>query len=203
MTSEMSPANRDERRGAALELYQTRNLVSAELKAVERDWSSMLQTSLSGDGWYRALGYLVYGFIGFLILSIAMAVPALDSEHSHLPIQLAIALAGTIACWIAADFRARNIQRRLYWDRYREGDRYLLDERGVQITSPMARHAIFWDGITNMADNGQRLVILIGKSGALFLVHAAFTGQDAKGFCAELMRRWQAHRASSQPDPAT
>jgi hypothetical protein len=195
MTGETPWANRGEGHGADLELHQTRNLVPAELKAVERDWSSMLRTNLDGDGWYRALGYMVYGFIGFLILSIAMAVPALDSEQSHLPIQLAVALVGTVACWIAADIRARNIQRRLYWDRYRQGDRFLLDERGVQITSSMARHEIFWDGITDMANNGQRLVILIGRSGALFLVHAAFAGQDAEGFCAELMRRWHAHRA--------
>jgi hypothetical protein len=204
MTSERSHANRGEGRGTgALELCQTRNLTPTELRAIERDWSRLLRNSMDGDGWYGVLAYLTYGFIGFLVLSIAKSVAAIDTEHSHLPVQLAVALAGTIACWTAAEYRARNMQRRIFWDRYREGDRYLLGEHSVQIISTTARHELFWDSITDMADNGQRLVLLLSKSGALFLVHGAFAGQDVEGFWAELVRRWQTNQKAAQPEPST
>jgi hypothetical protein len=201
MTGETSPANGEERRGA-FELRQTRSLTAAELQSIERDWSLLLRNSMDGDGWYRVLGYLTYAFFGFLILSIAMAVFAIDQQHGYLPAQLAVALVGTTICWIAADRRSRRLQRRIYADRHQEGNRYLLGDRGIEIVSPTSRVELFWGSITDMANNDQRLVLLIGKSSVLSLVNASFAGQDVQGFCTELLRRWQQTRKSPQPEAA-
>ena len=186
----------------ALEITQTRNLTSTELRTAERDWSRLVWESIGDDGWYRFTAYLAYGFIGFLVLTMAMSVFAIDQEHFYLPAQLAVALVGTVVCWVAAERRTRVMQQRLFRNRYREGDRYVLGERGIEIVSPMARYELLWGGIAKAANDGQRLVLLVGNSGVLFLFHTAFSGQDAKTFCSELVSRWQAHRDSSRLEPA-
>ncbi|HEY3145611.1 MAG TPA: hypothetical protein VGJ75_04635 [Dongiaceae bacterium] len=177
----------------ALELHQTRNLTPAELSAVSRDWSLLLHRRMGRSIYYTVMGYLTWTFIGFLAISIAMAAFALDDPE--LKLQLIVAFVGMLASWITVDRITRRLQQRIYWDRYRTSDRYALDDRGIRTTTPDGEHLLLWQGIAEVADGERRCVILTNSSGAAFVVKAAFDGQDADGFCAELQRRWKNARA--------
>jgi hypothetical protein len=174
---------------AHLELRQTRNLTSTELSAVSRDWSLLLHRRMTLSIYYRVLAYLTWAFIGFLAISIAMAAFALDDWY--LELQLIVALIGMLASWITIDRVTRRLQQRIYWDRFRLGDRYVLDDRGIQMTTADGEHLLLWRGIAEVIDTDRRCVILTNSSGAAFVIKAAFDGQDADGFCAEVQRRWK------------
>jgi hypothetical protein len=180
---------RESHRPTSFELRQTRNLTSSELSAVSRDWSLLLHRRMVRSIYYRVMGYLTWIFIAFLAISIAMAAFALDD--SQLKLQLIVAFVGMLASWITVDRITRRLQQRIYWDRYRMGDRYALDDRGIRTTTPDGEHLLLWQGIAQVANGEHRCVILTKSSGAAFVVKAAFERQDADGFCAELQRRWQ------------
>jgi hypothetical protein len=182
-----------------MELRQNRDLTPAELRGVEREWGLLLLDNMSRSRWYPVLAYLTYAFVGFLVLSVAMAVFSIEDGRPYLAPQLAFALAGSVACLIAADGYSRRLQRRIFWDRHRAGDRYLLGDRALETSSAEYRLALSWGGITRVANNDRRLVLLIGNSGVVFIVKAAFDGQDTEAFCAELVRRWQEGRAGTTP----
>src|SRR5262249_11522061 len=119
------------------ELRQTRNLTSAELGAVSRDWSLLLERQMGRSISYRVIAYLTWAFLGFLAISVWMAASALDD--SRLALQLAVAFVGSMVSWVIADRVSRRLQQRIYWDRYREGASYALDDQGVGMTSSNGR----------------------------------------------------------------
>jgi hypothetical protein len=180
---------------ARLELRQTRNLTPAELGAVSRDWSLLLHCAMGRSAYYRVIGRLTWAFLCLLAISVAMAAFALgDPSVAFL---LVFAFVGTMASWITVDRITRRLQQRIYWDRYRTGDRYALDERGILMTSADGEHLLLWQGIADATEKDGRFVMLTRSSGAAFLVKAAFEGQDADAFCAEIERRCKTRHRSA------
>jgi hypothetical protein len=137
--------------------------------------------------YYRLMGYLTWVFLAFLAVSIGMAAVALDG--SSVALLLIAAFVGTMASWIIIDRITRRLQQHIYWNRHRMGDRYVLDDRGIRMTTPDGEHLLLWQGIADVSDRDGRFVILSNSSGAAFLVKASFEGQDAETFCAEIQRR--------------
>ena len=174
---------------ARLELRQTRNLTPAELGAVSRDWSLLLHRRMNRSIYYRLMGWLTWAFIGFLAISIGMAAFALDD--SSVAFLLVLAFVGTMASWITVDRITRRLQQRIYWNRHRAGDRCALDPRGILMISAEGEHLLLWQGIADVTETDGRFVMLTNGSGAAFLVKAAFEGQDAEAFCAEIGRHRQ------------
>ena len=57
--------------------------------------------------------------------------------------------------------------------------------------------------IEPVINDRDRVVALLPGYGGIFMVKAAFDGQDVEGFGAQLTRMWQEHRKDSQPESAS
>lgn len=182
-----------ERQGPALEIVQTRDISLADRRDLTHLWEKLVSRKSAGR-LYAIFFTLHLAFAAFLVLSIVTAVDALGDAAPHLAVQLVVASLG-FAVFLAG---TRWIGKRLAWDRYftwlKAGDRYALDGDGLRWSTARGAHSCRLDTVETIINDHRCLIALLPHNGGLFVVKAAFEGQDVESFGAELVRRWQAQR---------
>jgi hypothetical protein len=82
--------------------------------------------------------------------------------------------------------------------RFRSGTRYTIRSDGLVVTINDIRTFYPWHGLQRFYPGGRYFLAYLSGLDALILAKAAFEHQDIDGFCAELQRRWQDHRAAGR-----
>jgi hypothetical protein len=182
-----------ERQGPALEIVQTRDISAADRRDLSDLWEK-LASRKGGARLYTIFFTLWYAFAAFLTVTILMTVSALKDVAPNLSLQLVVAALGFAVFLIGTQW----IGKRLAWDRYftwlKAGDRYALDGDGLRWSTARGVYSCGLDKLETIINDERRLVAMLPHGGGLFVVKAAFEGQDVEAFGAELVRRWQARR---------
>ncbi|HEV8392390.1 MAG TPA: hypothetical protein VGQ35_21225 [Dongiaceae bacterium] len=184
-----------------LELRQTREFTQREKRDLTRLWGKL--------AWRKGAGRLYdftvcmwYGFAAFLALTILMAVKKLAIDEPDLSAQLAFAAIGFAVFLFGTDWLSRRLHRSMFWVERRTGDRYVMAADGLHSNTFRGTFSCGWNRVEAVHNDERHLIALLPGSSGLFLVKAAFESQDIESFGAELVRRWQAHRDSFQPESA-
>jgi hypothetical protein len=187
-----------------LELRQTREFTALEKRDLTRLWGKVVWREGEGAGaLYTTVAYLWYGFGAFLALSVVMAVRELAGIAPDLSIQLALAGGGFAIATVTAQWNDRRLQHSKLWTEPRTGDRYALTADGLRANTVRGALACGWTNIETIINDRDRVVALLPGHGGLFMVKAAFDGQDVEGFGAQLVHRWQENRKHRQPESAS
>jgi hypothetical protein len=185
-----------ERQGPALEIIQTRDIGAADRRDLSYLWEKLVSRKSAGR-LYTVFTCLWYAFGAFLAVSILMAAGPLWDTAPDRAVQLIVAALG----FAIFHFGAQWIGKRLAWDRYfiwlKAGDRYALDGDGLRWNTARGVHSCRLDKVETIINDQRCLVALLPHNGGLFVVKAAFEGQDVEAFGAELVRRWQAQRGAA------
>ena len=186
----------EERHGPALEIVQTRDVCAADRRDLTYLWEKLVSRKSAGR-LYTIFFTLYLAFAAFLVISIVSAVGALRDVAPVLAVQLTVASLGFAVFLVGTQW----IGKRLAWDRYftwlKAGDRYALDGDGLRWSTARGLHSCRLDKVETIINVHRCLVALLPHNGGLFVVKAAFEGQDVEAFGAELVRRWQAQRTPS------
>jgi hypothetical protein len=182
-----------ERQGPALEIVQTRDISVADRRDLTHLWEK-LASRRGAARLYTIFFCLWYAFAAFLAVTILMAVGVLEDVAPDLALQLTVASIGFAVFHVGTLW----IAKRLTWARYftwlQAGDRYALDGDGLRWSTARGAHSCRLDKVGTIINDHRCLVALLPHNGGLFVVKAAFEGQDVEAFGAELVRRWQAQR---------
>ena len=183
----------EERQGPALEIIQTRDVCAADRRDLSHLWEKLVSRKSAGR-LYTIFFTLCLAFAAFLVMSIVTAVGALRDVAPDLAVQLTVAALGFATFLVGT----QSVGKRLAWDRYftwlKAGDRYALDGDGLRWSTARGAHSCRLDKVETIINDHRCLVALLPHNGGLFVVKAAFEGQDVEAFGAELVRRWQARR---------
>jgi hypothetical protein len=83
----------------------------------------------------------------------------------------------------------------LYHDGYKANRRFRIEQNALVITDASGlMQSIPWTAIDNIVTHDGMLAIYYGSINSACLLKSAHENQDVEGFCAELVRRWQAQR---------
>jgi hypothetical protein len=181
---------------SSFELRQTRELCAREQRDVTYLYRKVIWRNGAGS-LYTTLIYLSYGFGAFLALSILMTAKRLAATAPILAGQLVVAALGYAVFMIAERWWTNRLYRARYWTERRTGDLYAVMADGIRATSRRGTFSCGWDSIETVIDNDRHVLALLPGIRSLFIVKAAFEGQDVDGFGAELVRRWQENRAAA------
>jgi len=185
-----------ERQGPALEIVQTRDIAFAEWRDLTRLWQKLVGRRGSSR-LYAAVFYLWYAFAAFLTVSILMTVRALGEVEPDLALQLVVAALGFASFLVGTYWLGKREAWSRYWKSLQAGDRYALVADSVHWSTARGVYSCPLDKVETVINDDRRLVAFMPYDRALFVVKAAFEKQDVESFAAELIRRWQAHRASA------
>lgn len=191
----------EQRERDALEIVQTRALAAREKRELCHLWDKVIWRDGTGPV-YTVSFYLWYGFAAFLTVSVLMAVKALNVVEPNLPLQVAIAALGFALALAFTNWFGRRLHYDKIWSTFDAGDRDALAADGVRMTTRRGRSRCEWNNTQTVVNDDRRLVAVLAGNGGLFVLKAAFESQEVEHFGAELVRRWQASRDSSQPEPA-
>ena len=183
----------------ARDIVQTRAFTAQEKRELGRLWEKVIWREGVGP-LYTISSYLWYGFGAFLAVSILMAATTLNDTKPSLALQLAAAAIGYGLSLVFTHWMGRRLWQQKYWSAFDAGDRYTLEVDGIQAETRRGRLWCGWQNIETIIRDDRRLLAALKGQGALFILKAAFEGQDAESFGAELVRRWQASRSSSQSE---
>ena len=182
-----------QRQGPALEIVQTRDISAADRRDLTRLWQKRVSRKSAGRV-YTAVSTLWYAFAAFLSMSILMTVRVLKDIEPNLALQLVVAALGFAIFLVGTYwFFTRQIRDR-YWTLLQAGDRYALESDGLRWSTPRGTFSCGLASVETIVNDSGRLIALLPHDTGLFMVKAAFEGQDVEAFGAELVRRWQAHR---------
>jgi hypothetical protein len=83
----------------------------------------------------------------------------------------------------------------LYHNGYKASRRFRIEQDALIIADASGMtHSIPWTAIDNIVAHDGMLAIYYCSINSACLLKSAHENQDVESFCAELMRRWQAHR---------
>jgi len=181
----------------ALEIYQTREFTPAETDRVIASWQRLAQRGERQSTYQNVLAYLWYGFAGFLVLSIAQAFSRLLDMAPALAWQLAFSGVVFLAVAILTHRQASRLTWQPVRDATRAGNRYVLRPDGFEVAGRDVSHTFQWTAIQDAFHQGDLAMLLDDNRHGIVVIKDAFEGQDADGFCAELIRRWQASRKAT------
>lgn len=184
-----------ERQGPALEIVQMRDVARTEWRDLTRLWEKLAERRGSSR-LYTAVFYLWYAFAAFLTVSILMSVRVLNDIEPDLALQLVVAALGFVIFLAGTSWLGKREAWSRYWKSLQAGDRYALVADSVHWSTARGVYSCPLDKVETVINDDRRLVAFLPYDRALFVVKAAFEKQDVESFAAELIRRWQAHRAS-------
>lgn len=185
-----------ERQGPALEIVQTRDIALAEWHDLMRVWEKLVRRKGSSR-FYTAIFSLWYAFAAFLTVSILMTVQVLNEIDPDLALQLVVAALGFAIFLIGTYWLGMRESLNRYWRSLQAGDRYALVADSLHWNTARGAYSCPLDKVETVINDERRLVAFLPYDRALFVVKAAFEKQDVESFAAELIRRWQAHRAAA------
>lgn len=111
-----------------------------------------------------------------------------------------LVIVGLIALLVFGSLRlAQHSYHARYAELYRNGHRanrrFHIEHDALVITDPSGVvQSVPWSAISNVVSHEGMLAIYFSEINCTCLLKAAHENQDVEGFCADLMRRWQAHR---------
>ncbi len=182
-----------QREPGAQEIVQTRELTARERHDLTRAWVKACWGS--DDGWFvHLVSYLWYGFAGFLSLSIVMAVNRLAEFAPTLSAQLALAAIGFAVALTLGHWLTNRQYRAKLWSVQKGGDRYAIQPDGMRANTARGAFSCGWGNIESIVNDERHLIALLPGYGGLFMVKAAFDGQDVNAFAAKLQHLWEAAR---------
>ncbi|WP_162917264.1 hypothetical protein [Dongia deserti] len=191
--------NAGQRAADALDIVQTRAFTAQEKREVGHLWEKVIWRG--GAGRLHAISfYLWYAFAAFMIVSVLMAVKALDVVKPDLALQLAVAAAGFAFALGFNRWVTTRLHLEKHWSIFDAGDRYALQADGIQKITRRGRFSCNWENIETIINDGRTLVAVLPGNAGLVMIKAAFEGQDVESFGAELVRRWQASRDAVRPE---
>lgn len=83
----------------------------------------------------------------------------------------------------------------LYREGYTANRRFRIEHDALVITDPSGVvQSIPWNAISNVVPHEGMLAIYFSEVNSACLLKTAHENQDVESFCADLLRRWQAHR---------
>lgn len=179
-----------------MELRQTRDATTRETERAS-DRCNRLMWPDGGGFAFKASRYLRYGFVGFLALSILMAVNRLATSNSQLAGQLAFAAIGCAAALALYQWQVRRIQASVVQKAPQTSIRYVAKADGLHWSDQGIQGFIAWDAIDKLANDSHDLVAVVRTGHQFSLIKGAFDGQDVEGFCTEFVRRWQESRSQA------
>lgn len=182
-----------ERQGPALEIVQKRDIKVADRRDLSRLWEKLAGRKGSGRP-YVAAFYLWSAFAAFLAVSIFMAARVLNAVAPNLALQLAVAALGFAIFLAATYWLGKREVWRGYWTLLQAGDRYALVADSLHWSSAQGLFSCRLEKLQTIINDERLLVALLPHDRGLFVVKSAFD-QDVDSFAAELIRRWQSHRA--------
>lgn len=185
---------------SSFELRQTRELSAREQWDVTHLYRKVIWRNGAGS-LYTTLIYLSYGFGTFLALLILMTANRMAATAPILAGQLVVAALGYAVFMVAERWWTHRLYRAKYWTERRTGDLYAVTADGIRTTSPRGTFSRSWDSIEAVIDNDRHLLAMLPGARGLFIVKAAFENQGVEAFGAELVRRWQDHRATAATGP--
>lgn len=181
---------------SSFELRQSRELSAREQWDVTHLYRKVIWRNGAGS-LYTTLIYLSYGFGAFLALSILMTAKRLAATAPVLAGQLVVAALGYAVFMVAERWWTTRLYRAKYWTERRTGDLYAITADGIRTTSRRGTFSCGWDSIEAAINNDRHVLAMLPGIRGLFVVKAAFKGQDVDGFGTELVRLWQDHRATA------
>ena len=133
-------------------------------------------------------------------LLLAMAMLALAYWMPALPLPVSI---GVFALLVVGSITL--LRHGYYWNcaelyrgGYKAARRFRIEQDALVITdSSGVVQSIPWSAITNIVSHKDMLAIYFSAVNSACLLKAAHENQDVDGFCADLMRHWQAHRGTA------
>jgi hypothetical protein len=177
------------------ELIQSRNANASEALTIMRAQGAAFQRQLAAYRGYRAArtAGLVF-FVGLLaVFILATKMHWLPRVSSWITVP-AIILVSWGLCRIWGRYYRRACAE-IYQECPRGDRRLRLDADGIVISGPGIVSSIPWSAIRDIVANSEWFMIYLSSVQTISFPKAAFEGQDVEAFSAELMRRWQAHRA--------
>jgi hypothetical protein len=180
------------------ELIQSRNANAPEALAIFRAQRAAFQRQLAADRGYRAArtAWFIFFFFSvglFAVFILATKMHWLPRGPSWIMVP-AIVLVFWGLCRIWGRYYRRACAE-IYQECLRGDRRLRLDADGIVISGSGIVSSIPWSAIRDIVANGEWLMIYLSSIQTISFPKAAFEGQDVEAFGAELVRRWQAHRA--------
>ena len=178
------------------ELTQSRNATASEALTIMRTQGTAFRRQMASYRGYRATrtAWLIFVVGLFAAFILATKMHWLPRVSSWITVPAIVLVAyGLCRIWSRYYYR---ICAAVYQDCLK-GDRSLrLEADGIVTSKSGVVSSIPWSVIHDIVVNRDWLVIYLSPIETIMCVpKAACEGQDMEGFCAELTRRWQAHRA--------
>jgi hypothetical protein len=177
------------------ELIQSRDPNPSEALAIMRVQVAAFRRQLAAYQGYRATraAWLIFvvGLFGAFILAARMHWLPRPSSWIMIPAIILVSY-GLCRLWSRYHFRACAA----VYKECLKGDRSLhLEADGIVSRKSGVVSSISWPAIHDIVMTKDGLLIYLSPIETMSWPKAAFESQDVEGFAAELMRRWQAHRA--------
>ena len=189
--------------GGVAELTQSRNANAPEALAIFRTHMKVFKSSLAAVRRGRVVRFgplIIGGVLGFLLIIVA-DLRWMRGVPPAYTIAAAVVLAAVALC-VWQHFYYRRCAE-VYRECFKAERRFRIEEHAVVVTSaPGVVSSVPWSAILDIVVGKDSLAIYLSPIEALFLPKAACEHQDVDGFCAELVRRWQANRDAVRSGPA-
>jgi len=198
----LQPEFSEPRASGAIEIVQAREFTAREKRDLTRLWGKIVWRQ-EASTLYTIASYLWYGFGAFLALSVLMAARKLAGIEPDLSAQLILAAIGFAIASALSQWVFVRLQHSRFWTELRTGDRYTVTADALSARTARGVFSCGWHNIETVINDQDRMAVLLPGYSGLFLVKAAFDGQDVEGFGAQLTRLWNEHRKESQPESAS
>jgi hypothetical protein len=179
----------------AAELIQSRDANTSEALVIMRTQGTAFRRRLAAIRGYRIARFawlaLIVGLFAAFILATKMHWIPRMSAWISVPLMFVVAYG---LCRIWSRYHNR-VCAEVYQDCLKGDRRFRLEADGLVISGSGITSSIPWSSIWNVVPSKDWLVIYLSPIDSMSLPVATFEGQDVQGFGAELVRRWQAHRA--------
>jgi hypothetical protein len=177
------------------ELIQSRDANASEALAIMRTQGAAFRRRLAAVRGYRAARIawtvLFLGLLaGFFFATKMHWIPRISSWIA-LPLMFMVAF-GLCRLWSRY---ASRVCAKIYQEALRGECRLRLEAEGIVVSGAGTVSLISWSAIRDIVANKDCITIYLSAIHTMSFPVGTFEGQDVESFAAELVRRWQAHRA--------
>jgi hypothetical protein len=178
-----------------MELTQSRNANRSEALAIMRSQGATFRRRLAAVRGYRLarfawLAALVAVLAAYILASKMHWIPRVPAWIA-IPLWFAVVF-GLCRIWSRY---ASGVCAKIYQESLRGECRLRLEADGIVVNGVGTVSSISWSAIQNIVANKDCITIYLSAIHTMTFPVGTFEGQDVESFAAELMRRWQAHRA--------
>lgn len=185
---------------AVAALTQSRDASAAEALAMFRAQVKAFQRRFARTNRFR-IGRVAIWLLAPIMLAILYMGPKMDWVTDLPPFASpAIAVLLGVAGLYLWRYGYYENCAELYRDSCKANRQFRIRHDCLDVTETTgAVQLIPWRAITDIVPHNDLLMIYLSPFNAICLPKTAHEGQDVEGFCAELQRRWAAHRGEPAP----